>query len=44
MYDDDVEIIECRECGAQFDVAKQRYYDNLCPPCKDENDPGAPAA
>lgn len=30
----DPELIDCRECGRQFDLAHQRYYDNLCPKCK----------
>jgi Zn finger protein HypA/HybF involved in hydrogenase expression len=32
----DPEVIECRECSAQFDLARQNYYDNLCPECKHE--------
>ena len=28
----------CRECGVQFDLARQTYYDNLCPGCKAEVD------
>lgn len=35
------EMLTCRECGAQFDLAQQNYYDNLCPSCiknKDNHD------
>ncbi len=30
----DPEIIACRECGAEFDLARQYYYDNACPACR----------
>lgn len=39
MHDEDAEIIECRECGARFDLTEQVYYDNLCPRCMDEENP-----
>lgn len=29
------EIEECRECGTEFNLAAQYYYDNLCPSCKE---------
>lgn len=32
----DPAIVECRECGGSFDLARQNYYYNLCPECKDE--------
>lgn len=32
------DIIECSNCGRQFDLAQQNYYSGLCPSCqKDEN-------
>mgnify|MGYP006934449374 FL=1 len=30
------ELIECRECGTQFNLGAQMYYDNLCPSCKNK--------
>jgi Zn finger protein HypA/HybF involved in hydrogenase expression len=34
-HDDfELEEIECRRCGTVFNLAMQRYYDNLCPDCK----------
>jgi NMD protein affecting ribosome stability and mRNA decay len=38
-HDHDRDIVECRECGARFDLVKQVYYDNLCPSCMDEENP-----
>lgn len=32
----DAEIMECRECGATFDLARQSYYYDLCPTCNSE--------
>lgn len=26
----------CRECGREFNLAYQPYYDNICPTCKNE--------
>lgn len=34
----DMDITECRECGAEFNLAAQYYYDNLCPSCKQDQD------
>jgi len=33
------ELIECRDCGEEFDLASQHYYDNQCPACKSEDNP-----
>lgn len=33
----DREIIECRECGSEFNLAAQHYYDNLCPSCQEDS-------
>lgn len=30
------EEMECRNCGATFNLAAQMYYDNMCPECKHE--------
>jgi Zn finger protein HypA/HybF involved in hydrogenase expression len=38
MHPHDPDFIECRECGAEFDLARQNYYDNLCPKCHAEED------
>jgi|GEM_PF-1203712 hypothetical protein len=35
----DPEITSCRKCGAQFDLARQNYYDTLCPSCVKADDP-----
>lgn len=32
----DAEIVDCRECGATFDLARQTYYVDLCPFCEAE--------
>jgi hypothetical protein len=32
------EQAECRNCGAMFDLARQYYYDDLCPTCKEKED------
>jgi hypothetical protein len=34
----DPEPTNCRSCGTQFDLARQHYYDNLCPTCKQDAD------
>jgi len=31
----DPEIIECRECPRKFDLARQNYYYNICPTCRE---------
>jgi hypothetical protein len=33
----DPEITECRNCSAEFDLARQHYYDDQCPSCVDED-------
>ena len=33
-HEHDPDLIECRECGREFDLARQDYYDSLCPVCK----------
>lgn len=38
-YEHDPDIVECRKCGTEFDLALQNYYDNLCPSCMDEENP-----
>lgn len=35
MHKHDPELIECSECGSQFDLARQNYYDSKCPSCVD---------
>jgi hypothetical protein len=30
------EIVECTDCGSEFNLAAQAYYDNRCPSCKRE--------
>lgn len=35
----DPEITECRECGAEFDLARQHYYSDICPSCLKEEEP-----
>ncbi len=39
MVDSQPEIIECRKCGTEFDLAAQNYYDNLCPSCVSNENP-----
>lgn len=34
----DTELQTCPNCGSTFDLAKQYYYDSLCPDCKDERE------
>jgi len=29
-------MISCAECSREFDLARQHYYDNVCPSCKDD--------
>lgn len=36
MEEHDAEIMECDACGSQFDLARQDYYDKLCPDCNEE--------
>lgn len=36
-HEHDPEIIECSNCGTEFDLARQHYYDDLCPSCASEN-------
>lgn len=31
-------LVECRDCGAMFNLDGQMYYDDLCPECKAERD------
>lgn len=31
----DPDLVECRTCGAQFDLARQPYYGPDCPSCRD---------
>lgn len=30
------EMIDCRDCGATFNLAAQFYYTNLCPDCVED--------
>lgn len=39
--EEDIEIVECRECGTGFNLTAQYYYDNLCPSCKKKENPDA---
>mgnify|MGYP000137835986 CR=1 FL=1 len=32
------ETVSCRNCGADFNLAAQYYYDNLCPSCKHDEE------
>lgn len=34
IHPHDPEIMECAECGAQYDLARQTYYGPLCPRCE----------
>lgn len=34
----DPELVTCRDCETKFDLARQHYYDNLCPSCKADHD------
>lgn len=38
-HEHDPELIECRECGCEFDLARQHYYDDICPSCLKEEEP-----
>lgn len=33
-FEAEYQEVECRECGAVFNLGAQTYYDNLCPTCK----------
>lgn len=33
-HEHDPELIECRECDSEFDLARQHYYDDICPSCR----------
>lgn len=33
------DIVTCRECEAEFDLSKQKYYGNICPTCLTKEDP-----
>lgn len=35
-FEANFQLIECRECGTEFNLGAQMYYDNLCPSCKDK--------
>lgn len=30
----DPDLVTCRDCGHEFDLARQDYYDNICPNCR----------
>jgi phage FluMu protein Com len=34
-FEANYELIECRDCGTQFNLGAQHYYDNKCPECKE---------
>lgn len=38
-YNHDPDMVECRECETEFDLARQNYYDNICPKCLKEEEP-----
>lgn len=38
-HEHDPEMTDCRNCGAEFDLARQNYYDNICPSCLKEEEP-----
>lgn len=39
-HEHEPELTECRNCGSTFDLSRQHYYDELCPPCeKKEHSP-----
>ena len=35
-FEANFELVECRDCGAEFNLGAQMYYDSLCPDCKNE--------
>lgn len=35
-FEANYEEVECRECGALFNIGAQMYYSNLCPSCHKE--------
>lgn len=39
VHDHDPDFVECRSCGQEFDLALQNYYDNVCPPCMEDEEP-----
>jgi len=32
------DIVECKECGRQFDANRQGYYGPLCPECRNSDE------
>lgn len=34
-HEHDPDMVECRECGLDFDLARVSYYDNICPACRE---------
>ena len=38
MQQHDPDIVECEECGAPFDLARQMYYGPNCPSCREGDD------
>lgn len=39
QHEHDPDMVDCRECGRTFDLARQNYYDNLCPSCMEKENP-----
>lgn len=35
----DPDYVECRNCNTTFDLARQHYYDDLCPECMRDANP-----
>ncbi len=30
---DEIDPVVCKDCGAEFNLSAQHYYDNVCPDC-----------
>lgn len=37
-FEANFQIVECRECGAPFNLGAQPYYGGLCPECNENED------
>lgn len=33
----DPDLVECRDCGHEFDLSRQDYYSDICPNCREES-------
>ena len=34
-HEHDPDLVDCRDCGREFDLALQPYYGPLCPDCRE---------